>query len=222
MLHSITVDDVTESLYLAMLPGAIPPLKFSPVSLPPKSDLNFCSGSTSPNPWPGVWSASVLLTPFHAEDLHTVHVEYIEDLQAMYISLYGISSKVEEYLNRGKNTYIIMRNSTNIICSGPYNYGWITPKRDWLAPYNCECKGGLNISGIKTTVWTCLIHKLRDWYWMHSSNGRAWRMIFNNESNPTMLPIIGEYAIAHFLAYLTDTEQLESVYQICTENTKKI
>ena len=221
MLHSIAVDSLTESLYLAMLPGAIPPLKFSPVSLPPRSDLTFCSGSTTPNPWPEVWSASVLLTPFHAEDLDTAHVEYIEGLQAMYIRLYGISGKIKEYLNIGQNTYILTRNSTNILCFGPYDYGWITPKRDWLAPYNCECKGGINISDIETTAWTCPIHKLRDWYWMHSSNGSAWRMIFNNESNPTMLPIIGEYSMAHFLAYSTDTKQLEAMYQICTANIRK-
>ena len=45
-------------------------------------------------------------------------------------------------------------------------------------------------------------------------------MIFNNKSNPTMLPVIGEYAMAHILAYTTDTEQLESMYQICTAKSK--
>ena len=220
MLHSIAVDGVTGSLYLSMLPGAIPPLKFSPVLLPPKSNLDSCSGSINPRPWPGVWSASVLLTPFHAEDLHTAHVEYSNKLQAMYISLYGTSGKIKEYLNIGQNTYTIIRNSTDIVCSGPYDYGWITPKPDWLAPYNCECKGGLNISGVETTAWTCPVHKLRDWYWMHSSNGSAWRMIFNNESNSTMLPVIGEYAMVHFSAYTLDTEQLESMYQICTANSR--
>ncbi len=221
MLHSIAVDGVTGSLYLAMLPGAIPPLKFSPVSLPPKSDLTSCLGSTSPNPWPGVWSASVLLTPFHAEDLHTAHVEYSDELRAMYISLYDAGGNIKEYLNIGQNTYILMRNSTNIVCSEPRDFGWITPKTNWLAPYNCECKGGLNISGIETTAWTCPMYKLRDWYWMHSSNGSAWRMMFNNESNPIMLPVIGEYAMANFLAYTMDTEQVESMYQICTAKSKK-
>ena len=201
MLHSIAVDGVTGSLYFAMLPGAIPPLKFFPVSLPPKSDLASCFGSTSPSPWPSVWSASVLLTPFHAEDLHTAHVEYSDDLQAMYISLYDAGGKFKEYLNIGQNTYILTRNSTNVVCSGPYDFGWITPNKDWLASYNCECKGGLNISGIETTAWTCPMYSFRDWYWMHSSNGSAWRMIFNNESNPTMLPVIGQYSMAHFLAY---------------------
>lgn len=214
MLHSIAVDGVTGNLYFAMLPGAIPPHKFSPVSLPPKSDLASCFGSTSPSPWPGVWSASVLLTPFHAEDLHTAHIEYSDDLRAMYISLYDAGGKFKEYLNVGQNTYILTRNSTNIVCSEPYYFGWIIPNTDWLAPYNYECKGGLNISGIKTTAWTCPMYKLRDWYWMHSSNGSAWRMIFNY--------VTGQYSMAHFLAYTMDTEQVESVYQICTANSKKL
>ena len=139
----------------------------------------------------------------------------------MYISLYDAGGKFKEYLNIGQNTYILTRNSTNIMCFGPYDFGWITPNMDWLAPYNCECKGGLNISGIETTAWTCPMYSFRDWYWMHSSNGSAWRMIFNNESNPTMLPVIGQYSMAHFLAYAMDTEQVKSMFQICTANTKK-
>lgn len=221
MLHSVAVDSVTGNLYLAMLPGALPPLKFSPVPLPPRSNSSSCSGALSPNPWPRIWNATILLTPFFAEDLHTAQVEYDDDLQAMYIILYGPNSEVKEYLNIGDSTYIITRNFTRVTCSGPHDYGWTTPARDWLAPHKCECKGGLNISGIETVAWTCPMHKLRDWYWLHSSNGSVWRMLFNNQSNPTSLPVIGEYTMVHFSAYGDKVTQLETVHRICTGNFKQ-
>ena len=220
MLHSVTVDNATGSLFLAMLPGSLPPLKYSPAPLPPRSDVSVCSGADNPHPWPRIWSSNVLLTPFFADDLHTARVQYNSDLQAMYIVLYGPSGKDAEYLNIADSTYIITRNSTTVTCFGPQNYGWSTPSRDWLAAYKCDCKGALNISGIETVAWTCPTYNLRNWYWMHAGNGSAWRMLFNNQSNPTRLPVLGEYTMAHFSDYGDEAKQLEIMYQICIGTIK--
>lgn len=222
MLHSVAVDSVTESIYLSMLPGSFPPLKYSPVPPPPSRNISMCVGVDSPSPLPATWSATVLLTPFYAEDLQMAQVEYSSDLGAMYISVYSPNRVVKEYLNIGNKTYILTTsNSTSITCSGPHSYGWSTPVRDWLAPYKCECKGALSISGIDTIAWTCPMYKLRNWYWMHSGNGSIWRVLFNNQSNPTRLPVIGEYTMAHFLSYAEETKQLETVYHICTDTLKQ-
>ena len=219
MLHSVTVDNDSGSLYLTTLPGSLPPLKFSPVSLPPRSNFNACSAG--PNLLPVVWSSTVLLTPFFAEDIQTAHVEYNGDLEAMYVSLYSQNGEIKEYLNIQDKTYILTSNSTSTTCSGPHNYGWSTPSRDWLAPYECECKGELNISGIDTVAWTCPIYTLRNWYWVHSSNGSLWRILFNNQSNPTRLPVIGDYTMAHFSAYTSEAKTLDIVYHVCTQPSFK-
>ena len=219
MLHSVSIDSITGSLYVSILPGTSPPLKFSPVPLPPRSTVSVCPESNNgPTLWPKVWSATVLLTPFFAdEDLLTAHVEYNEDIQAMYVILYGPSGDGKEYLNVGDSTYTVTRNINEIICSRPYNNGWSTPSMDWLGPYQCECKGQLNISGIDTLAWTCPAYELRDWYWVHSSNGSIWRILFNNQSNPTRFPVIGEYTMAHFSHYGNETAQLGSMYSVCTQ-----
>ena len=219
MLHSVSVDSATGSLYVSMLPGSSPPLKFSPVPLPPRSRVGVCPGSNDgPAPWPSVWSATVLLTPFFAdEDLLTAHVEYNDDLHTMYIILYGPNGDNQEFLNVQDSTYTVSRNSNNTTCSEPHDNGWTTPSKEWLASYKCECKGELNISGIDTVAWTCPVHKLRNWYWVHSSNGSVWRILFNNESNPTRLPVIGEYTMAHFSNYGNEDTQLKTIYNVCKQ-----
>lgn len=222
MLHSVALDNRSGDLYLSMLPGNFPPIKYSPIPLPPKNELNACPDTLRPvDLWPATWSANVLLTPYHVDDLHTARVEYNGDLQAMHIFLYGPDGKVEEYLNVGNATYIITRNSTIVTCSGPDDYGWLTPARDWLAPYKCECKGALNISGIETVAWTCPVYGQREWYWLHSSNGSIWRMMLNNPRTPNSLPVIGKYTMAHFIYETSDPLLLKNVYTMCTGKPRR-
>ena len=121
----------------------------------------------------------------------------------------------------GSNTYIITRNSTLVTCSGPYQYGWLTPTRDWLDPYKCECKGALDISGITTLAWTCIINDTREWYWVHGTNGSIWRMMLNDPSNPHGLPVIGNYTMAHFTYETYNDSVLKTMYKACTETPQK-
>ena len=216
MLHSVTFDNTTGAMYLSMLPGNFPPLKYSPIHLPPKSEMNACSGSTQPALWPTSWSANILLTPYHADDLHTAQVEYNSNLKAMYTSLNGPKAHVKEFLNVDNITYIITRNSTTTTCSGPYDYGWLTPAKHWLVSKKCECKGALNISGIETVAWTCLVNNQREWYWLHS-NGTIWRMMLNDPNTSSGFPVIVNYTMAHFTYETNGDSMLKKVFEICTQ-----
>ena len=220
MLHSVVMDSSTESLYLSALPGSFPPLKFSPGSLPPLNNRTKCPRQSSL--MPKVWNATILLTPFVRSTLHTASVEYSDDRHAMHITLYGSNGlPIKEILNIKNQTYTLNRNSSGMICSKPHSIGWITPSRNWFTPYDCECKGSVNISAVETLAWSCSKYKIRDWYWTHINNGSIWRIFLNNMTNPTKLPVIGNYTMANFLSYGDEIESLNTAYEACIERPTK-
>ena len=215
MLHSVAFDSDEDLLFLAELPGPIPPLKFHTVPAPPVSNMTECFGLTNPPPWPGHWSATALLTPFHASDLQTANVEYSSEVGAMYIALRNPNG-IKEYLNIGNETYILQNTS----CLGPYNFGWVTPPREWLSSHKCECKGSLDISGVQTKAWRCPAYKTVDWYWFREDDNNTWRMFFDNQTNPSQLPVLGEFAIVHFASHGTSNDILKTAYKACMKEAK--
>ena len=219
MFHSITYDSISQSILMAQLPGSIPPLKFKPVPKPPANNVGECSKYTNPPLLPSQWSAHALLTPFTTNDLHTAKIAYSDDHNAVYTALTGPAGLLNEYLNVGDKTYVVRRNITHITCTGPYDYGWQTPARDWLSDKQCDCKGSLNISGVKTIAWSCTTNKLKDWYWFHDGNQSLWRVMFNNKSNPSQLPVFGEYTMIHFDDYGNNISELLQIYDICKDNS---
>ena len=212
MLHSVAFDSDENALYFAELPGPIPPMKFQPVPAPPTSNISSCAGMMKPPPWQTQWSATAMFTPFDASDLQTGKVEYNTELRAMYIALHGPNSIVE-YLNVGSSTFILQNTS----CLGPYNFGWITPPREWLSSRKCECKGSLNISGVHVKAWRCPVYRVVDWYWFYENDNNTWRMFFNNKTNPNHLPVLGDFTMVHFSDYGASTETLEAAYGLCTK-----
>ncbi len=216
MLHSVSIDKGTDSLYLSMLPGSISPLKFSPVPLPPPNKINACP--KSPTPLLKVWNATVLLTPFHAEELRTAHLEFSDDKSAMLIRLYNLNGELIQNVLTVKNkTYTISRTGSTLICSEMKNTGWTTPGRNWFDLYDrCECMGEQNPSQINVITWSCLKNRLRDLYWAHVEDGSIWRIFLNNKMNPTGLPVIGNYTMAHFTDYGSEITNLDTTYELCT------
>lgn len=214
MLHSVAFDSMTGDFYASLLPGTSPPLKYVPVSLPPKNDLSVCPAEAiRPKPWAPVWRAAVLLTPYSRDDIHTAQVVYSSNLQAMHVTVYG-PDDVREYLNIGNKTFVINRNLTVSTCSEEQGYKWRTPTRDWLSPRRCECKGALNVSGIDTVAWTCLVDNQREWYWVHRGNASIWRVFLNS---PNSFPVIGEYAMSHFSYETYSDLMLKEVVAFCTQ-----
>lgn len=213
MLHSVAFDSDEDLLFLAELPGSTPPMKFHTVPAPPESNMSECSGLTNPPPLQAQWSATALLTPFYANDLQTANVEF--NSEVMYIALQNLNG-IKEYLNVENETYIIQNTS----CLGPYNYGWVTPPREWLSSRKCECKGSLDIADIQTKAWRCPIYKTVDWYWFQEDNNNTWRMFFNNQTNPSQLPVLGEFAMVHFASYGTSNEILKTAYNNCIKEAK--
>ena len=214
MLHAVAFNDNDSALYLAELPGSIPPLKFHADPAPPVSNTSECSRFTGPPPWQPQWTATVLLTPFHASDLQTAEVEYSAKLGAMYIALHSPNG-TKEYINVGNETFILQNTS----CLGPYNFGWITPPREWLASRKCECKGSLEISGVQRKAWRCPTYKTVDWYWFDEDNNTQ-RLFFSNQTNPGHLPLLGEFALVHFATYGTDIRALQTAFGICVKGAK--
>ncbi len=226
MLHSVSIDSSTGSLYVSMLPGSIPPLKFSPVPLPPSSNINACP--KNPTQLPKVWNATVLLTPFHADELRTAYLEFSDDKHAMLIKIYDLNSDLLQNFFIVKNkTYTLSWNVSTLTCSEEKNAGWTTPGRDWLGLYDkCECIGEQSPSQVSVVTWSCSKDKLRDLYWVHVENGSIWRIFLNNKTNPTRLPVIGNYTMAHFTDYGSEITYLDRAYELCTGKrnvlTKKI
>ena len=218
MLHSVVSQ--ADALYLAELPGSIPPLKLHLAPPPQISNTSACSGFTNPPPWQAQWNATVLLTPYNDSALKQAKVEYSADLLAMYVAIQGIKY-TKEYLNIDNETYILERNSTTIGCKGPYNFGWVTPTTQWLASHKCECKGFLNISGTQTISWRCPMYGVVDWYWFHESNHNIWRMFFNNQTNPNHLPVLGDFTMVHFASHGTDIDTLKVAYDVCVKEKTK-
>ena len=69
MLHGIAFNDKDNALYVTELPGSIPPLKFHTLPQPPVSNMKDCPQFTDPPSLLPEWTATVLLTPFHASAL---------------------------------------------------------------------------------------------------------------------------------------------------------
>ena len=219
MLHSVAVDDHTGSVYVAALPGNTTPIKYVPVPAPPANNFHVCPEySNGPPQWNQTWSATALLTPFNESNLITAEIAYSALLDAIYFRLLYREGHVYEYLNIGNETYIPQEET----CSGPDDYGWVTPNRQWIAnPHNCQCKGTYNASNIETVAWACPTSELIDWYWFHRSDNSLWRMIINNSENPNHFPVFGNYTIVHFTSLGSDISALQKAYDVCTSNVAK-
>ena len=212
MLHAVTFNNNNSALYFAMLPGVIPPLKYDVVPPPPVSNTRHCSSSGAPPTWHPSWNSTVLLTAFNASELMTGNVQYSANLNAMYIVIKSTAG-VKKYLNVGNETYIPHKGG----CFGPYNFGWVTPPREFLSSYNCECKGSLEISGTQKTAWRCQTYKVADWYWFDKYYDLR-RIFFNNHTNPTHLPVLGDFALVHFGTYGSGVASLLKAFQMCIAN----
>ena len=217
MLHSVAMDRQTGALYVAELPGNKPPIKYVPAPSPPANNFDVCSKYSGPPEWNPVWTATALLTPFDEADLMTAEISYSAQLDAIYFRLLGPEGNAHEYLNIGNETYIPNEDS----CLGPYDYGWITPSRQWNATKNCQCKGTYNASNIETVAWACQTAELIDWYWFHRSDNSLWRMIINNSENPNHLPVLGNFTMVHFTSHGSDISALQTAYAACTSNISK-
>lgn len=217
MLHSVTVDIVTSDIYLTRLPGNFPPYKYFPAVYPPVSMSQREGCTPSPPNLPLEWNATILLTPYTNSDMMTGNVAYSSYNQAMLVRLQGPSrlNASLEVLNVESETYVIERSAGGWIksCSGPYDWGWITPLPGWLSDRKCECKGALNSAGINTLLWHC---PLRGWLWFDAVEKRPWRIFLNDKTNPFGIPVMGNFAMISFVSYGTDTTQLKDAFEFCT------
>ncbi len=215
MLHSVVLDDDTGAMYLAELPGNLPPLKFIPAQAPPAGNSSACSGYSQPPLWKETWSATVLLTPFNASvGLMTAEIAYSAQLRAMYVELHGPNSAVHRYLNKDNDTYLLQGQMS---CSGPHNFGWVTPSRQWLADHKCQCKGAQTISEVETVAWGCPTSELIDWFWFNRKDNTIWRIFFNRKSNTNHLPVLGNFTMVHFTSHGSDIAVLLAAYDACVE-----
>ncbi len=215
MLHTVTIDKITEVLYFAMLPGSIPPLTFFPAESPPESNLSICSTELTPPQWQDQWNAAVLLTPFTKENLATADIEYSDKYNAMYVHVATPHSE-NEYLIVGNGTFTIQHNTTGRICTRVKESKWKFPQPDWLQDKNCSCEGYFTVSGIKTLLWQCperdgFVNR----YYFHSTNKTLWRALFMNNTNPNLIPVFGKYSMVHFTSYGTNITSLEDAIGIC-------
>ena len=208
MLHSVTVDPKSFDIYITMLPGNWPPLKFIQAKKPPK--INVCE-SSPPNP-PTKWSAEVLLTPYTNRPLVTAKIQYSSVKMAMYTILNDPINGHHEYLNIKSSTYLIKRKKNTILCLEQTNKHWNVPTQDWLNEYQCTCRGESIFSGINTILWECSPYSLVNWFWFKQPENLLWRMFLNNK---TSIPVLSDYTMVSFASYHNDTAQLDEVYNIC-------
>lgn len=221
MLHSVTVHRKTGDLYLSLLPGKSPPLKYIPAASPPVPAQHRENCTSHPPRWPWQWNATVLLTPYTSSSLMMAHLMYSALNKAMLVRLQGPLHEEAlnlEVLTIGEDSYIIDRDAQSNIhnCSGPYDKGWTTPAPDWLSRRNCKCHGALNSAGVDTTLWQCSDYRFADWFWFETSKNLPWRMFFNNNTNPFGIPVLGSYTMVSFASYGADTTRLKEAVHICT------
>lgn len=220
MMHSVTFDNGSKTMYVAELPGSTPPLKLNVAHLPPQNNFATCKYLPEPPVMPRKWSAKVLLTPFTNSDLVTGHVEYSSDLNAMYFRLFHPVEGVSELYVQGQQTYHLRMSRNTSVCTGPYHLGWIVPLREWMRSRPCKCQGSLVVSGIDTVFWRCPVFHFVDWFWFHRENKHLWRIMLNNNTNPLHLPVLGEYAMVHFTNHGDDVHNLEKSAKLCSNASR--
>lgn len=220
MLHSVTVDHLSGDIYLTQLPGNTPPLKFYPAAHPPVRNQSQSVCTENPPPWPEEWNATMLLTPYINENLMTAEVIYRAQEKAMYVQLNGPNYKQTwETVTVNNKTYTIERDGAgNIRCLESSTQGWKTPAPDWLNSHNCKCQGATNAeagAGAQNVLWECPSYDFVDWFWYEKSTHKPWRIFLNNNTNPSMIPVLGNYTMINFASHGTDTKRLQVILDIC-------
>ena len=216
MFHSVTVDSQTGNLYVTKLPGQSPPLRFFPVVNPPIGDKSSCS--IEPPQWPSEWNASVLLTPYTNERLVVADMVYSSTNNAMLVIL----DNDLEILTIDDLSYTIVKGNGITHCSGPIKYGWRIPSRNWLGNRHCKCYGSINSSGVETVLWQCKNYQFVDWIWFECAKMRPWRMFLNNETNPSGIPVLGNFTTISFASYGIDTSQVKKAIDFCNQSAQKV
>lgn len=218
MLHSVTVDNLSGDIYLTKLPGKIPPLKFYPAADPPIRNLNQLICTQNPPQWPEDWNATVLLTPYVNDSLKTAEMIYRAQERALYVRL-ADHKQASETLTIDSKTYTIKRDGMgNTKCVESDSHKWKTPAPDWLNSHNCKCQGATKAGGgdgIQTVLWECPTYDFVDWFWYEKSTSKPWRIFLNNKTNPSRIPVLGQYTMINFASYGTDTKQLKDLLDIC-------
>lgn len=216
MLHSVTVDSLSGDIYLTILPGNTPPLKFYAAPHPPVRNPSQSVCTDNPPLWLEEWNATVLLTPYGDEGLLTALVMYKAKDMAMYVRLGGNKSTLNsEILTVKDQTYTIERDRAgNVRCLGPKRGRWKTPDPDWLNGRNCKCQGMAVSAGVETVLWECPNHKFVDWFW-YDITQKPWRIFLNNNSNPSMIPVLGEYTMVNFASHGKDITDLNYLLDVC-------
>ena len=224
MLHSVTFDNGSNALCLTELPGSSPPLKLNVASVPPKNDLSTCRCFPIPPKFPEKWSAKVMLTPFTDSALVVGTAEYSSSHNAMHFRLYHPTKGVSEIYVHKTQTYHLRSLHGKKVCEGPYDLGWMVPSRDWLQNRPCKCQGSFDVSGVDTVFWGCPVFNFVEWFWFYRKSSKLWRIMLNNKTNPSHLPVLGEYAMTHFTSYGDDVHLLVKAAKLCkdalTENFK--
>ena len=224
MLHSIKVNTKTDSIYVACLPGKVPPLKFVPVNIPPQVNVTMCPKDNLPPPWPIKWNATALLTPFTEDDLRTAEIQYSAEKGAMLVrtSIGNTDESIKEFLTVHNTTYILkFDTNNNATCvKAPY-LKWIFPLPNWLNSHMCRCIGSEIVSDIDTVLWQCQANNtLVDWYWFHTGTGRPWRMFLNDDTNPSLIPVLGNYSTVTFASQGDDVAALKEALALCMINKR--
>jgi hypothetical protein len=216
MLHSVTIDPKSLDMYITMLPGDIPPMKFILAKEPPKDNKNRCK--TLPPNLPPKWSTSVLLTPFYNSKLVLAQVEYDHSKMSMYIMINDPIYGQQEYLTIKTTTFLIQRDdkSKSIMCYEQKDKLWNVPSQDWLNGYQCICRGEIESMGVTSVLWQCPEYNYVNWFWFKQEDNLLWRIFLNNNTNPVGLPVLGDYTMISFASYSQNVKLLDKVYDICT------
>ena len=218
MLHSVTLDSVDNSLYISLLPGSISPLKYILAATPPPPSFVGCPKDKNPPKWPTSWNATLLLSTFNVDHLYTGEMVYSEELKAMYVRLVNYMGFTKEFLTIERNNFVIKRlGEDNVQCFQLSNVTWAFPASNcqWLTKHNCTCQGTTSVAGHDLMYWQCPSYQYTEWYWFLKNTNQPWRMFLNNITNPSEIPVLGEFAMINFASYGDNVDILNSIIKAC-------
>jgi hypothetical protein len=215
MLHSVILDKTDNSLYLSMLPGSVPPLKYVPADTPPPLSTTDCPQDPHPPKWPSKWNATLLLTPFNMSSLYTGEMVYSDTLKAMSVQVLDNTGLSKEFLTKGSKNFYLERRNATVVCWELKNVNWMFPPSNWLENCSCICQGSTYIADHNLMYWQCPVHDYTEWFWFHEHTNMPWRMFLNNVTNPRRIPVLGNFAMVNFVSYGNNVDGLEERVRVC-------
>lgn len=209
--------------------------------------LPACKSNQESLKLPASWQAKTLLTPFDDSQLMFAEIAVDNTIHqgVMRVTMEGVSD--------GSRRDLLVMNSPHaandaiayqVIDDGDgtlsckifeEKVNWRVPIPDLLANQECTCQGVNNVIGKNAEAWACKNYQFLppglkgrrsaeyDWYWMDEETKLPVRALFSRNNNTTRLPVLGEYAMAHFANVETSAPgTLQAVVDLCTDDQPHI